>query len=269
MYTSFYGMSCNPFLKEESIKYKFESNDFIQTINRFYYLKEIRGIGLFVGEPGFGKTYVARYFIKQLNNDLYKAIYISANKDMSSFDFYKVIADNFNVDIGNCYKTDIYNNIQNEIKRLVLKDRIQPIIIIDDANLLTREILQNFKVFYDFDMDSKDYVSLILIGTPDLKIELSKTLYEPLKQRIIVNYTFSGLSRDEVKSYIETRLEYSNTFNTIFEIDAINSLYSCCKCSPRRLNTLIVNSLMLGYQKGLSKIDSSIIMEAKNEMDLT
>lgn len=268
MYTSFYGMSCNPFLKDESIKYKFESNDFRQTINRFHYLREIKGIGLFTGTPGVGKTYVARTFINELNKDLYKVIYMSANKDMSVFDFFKLLANSLNIDVGSCYRIDIYNNIQHEIKRLVMHDRLQPIIIIDDAHLLSREILLDFKVLYDFDMDSKDYVSLILIGNPELKHELSKTIYETLKQRVIVNYSFNGLSRDEVKEYIKTRLEYADANNEIFENDAINALYSCCKSSPRRLNTLIINSLMLGSQEGLSKIDSNIIMNAKNEMDL-
>lgn len=269
MYTTFYGMACNPFLKDESIKYKFESHDFRQAFNRFEYLKEIKGIGLFVGEPGSGKTYTARYFINNLNTDLYKVIYISANENMSLFDFFKILSNSLNLDIGSCYHSDIYNNIQNEIKRLVLHDRIQPIIIIDDANLLSREILLSFKVLYDFDMDSKDYVALILIGNSDLKIEISKSIYETLKQRIIVNYSFSGLDRDEVKDYVKTRLQYANANKDIFDVDALNALYSCCKSSPRRLNTLVINSLMLGYQNNLPVIDSSIIMNAKGEMDLS
>jgi type II secretory pathway predicted ATPase ExeA len=268
MYTSFYGMSCNPFLKDESIKYPFESNDYIQTINRFHYLKEIRGIGLITGSPGVGKTYSVRSFINSLNKDLYKVIYLSGSKEWTVFDFFKIIANKLNLDTGPCYRADIYNNIQKEIKRLITQDHIQPIIIIDEAHLLSREILQNFKVFYDFEMDSKDYVTLILVGIQELKGELSKNVYEPLKQRIIVNYSFNGLSREEVKSYITSRLELSNTDTEIFSPEAINSLYSCCKSLPRRLNTLIINSLMLGFQNKITTLDSEIVMNAKNEMDL-
>ena len=267
MYTSYYGMNCNPFVKDESIKYKFVSNDYKETINRFDYLKEIKGVGLFIGAPGLGKTYVVRSFINDLNKDLYKVIYISANKDMSVFDFYKALCNKLNLDVGSCYRNDIYENIQREIKRIVLQDKVNPIIIIDEAQVLTREILLTLKVLYDFDMDSKDYITLILIGHPELKHELSKTIYESLKQRIIVNYTFKGLSRSEVKEYIKTRLELANAPTIIFGEDAINALYSCCKSSPRRLNTLIINSLMLGCQNKLSTIDSNIIMDAKQEMD--
>lgn len=268
MYTSFYGMSCNPFLKDESIKYSYESVDFKEIMNRFNFLKEVKGIGLFSGTPGLGKTYATRYFINNLNKDLYKIIYITASHNMSVFDFFKIISDELNLDTGSCYRIDLYKNIQKEIMRLVKQDKIQPVIIIDDAHLLSRDILFNFKVLYDFEMDSKDYVTLILIGQSELKIELSKKIYETLNQRIIVNYEFKGLSREEVKEYVKTRLEGANANEEIFSEDGLNALYACCKSSPRRLNTLVINSLMLGAQNNLKTIDAEVIMNAKKEMDI-
>lgn len=268
MYTSFYQMSCNPFLKDESVKYNFESNNFLETLNRINFLKEVKGIGLFCGSSGLGKTYIVRYFIKNLNQDLYKPIYISISPNMSVFDFYKIISEELNLDIGNCYRTDIYKNIQNEIIRLVNRDKIRPVIIIDDAHLISKEILFNFKVLYDFQMDSKDYVSLIIIGYPELKVELSKKIYETIQQRIIVNYEFKGLSRLEVKEYVKSRLQIANANREIFNPEALNCLYSCCKSSIRRLNTLVINSLMLGFQNKQSIINEETVMNAKKEMDL-
>lgn len=268
MYASYYGMCTNPFIKSENIKYKFESNDFRQTIDRLNYLKEIKGICLITGNTGFGKTFTIRYFISSLNKDLYKVIYISATSDMTVFDFYKLISNSLDLDVGACYRTDIYINIQNEIKRLVKKDRVQPIVIIDDAHLLRNEIFNCLKVFYDFDMDSTDYVSLVISGETTLKDKLMKQTYENLKQRIIVNYTFDGFSREEVIEYIKSRLKIADSNEEIYTNDALNALYSCSKSSPRRLNSLVINSLILGFQNKLNKIDSSIIMLSKKELDL-
>ncbi len=268
MYTSYYGMSCNPFIKEESIKYHYKSNDFNEIITRFNFLKEVKGIGLFCGLSGLGKTYAARYIINNLNKDLYKVIYINASHNMTVFDFFKIISNELNLDTGACYKIDLYKNIQKEIIRLVNIDKVEPIIIIDDAHLLSREILYNFKVLYDFEMDSKNYVSLILIGNTELKDELSKNVHEALKQRIIVNYELEGLTREELKEYVRTRLEVANANREIFTQEALNCLYSCCKSSIRRLNTLIINSLMLGFQNKKITINEEIVMKAKKEMDL-
>lgn len=268
MYTSYYAMSCNPFLKDESIKYPFASEDYKQTIERFRYLTEIKGIGLFVGNTGLGKTYVIRSFIEKLNKDLYKILYISANQNMNLFNFLKTISDAFGLDIGSCYYTNIYKNIQKEIQRIVMQERRKVILFIDDAHLLKKNILNNFKILYDFEMDSKDYVTLILVGNPELKQELSKIIYEPLKQRILVNYTFMGLSREEVKEYVMSRLNIANASSHIFTQDALHALYACCKSSPRRLNTLVINCLMLGSQRKKATIDSEIVMDAKKEMEV-
>ena len=268
MYTSYYGMSVNPFLKSENIKYKFESKDFKETINRLNYIKEIKGVCLITGHTGYGKTFSIRYFINELSQDLYKVIYISATNEMTVFDFYKALCDQLYLDTGACYRAEIYQKIQNEFKRLVKKERVQPIVIIDDAHVLKREIINNFKVFYDFDMDSTDYISLIIVGQVELKDILMKNIFESLKQRIIVNYTFNGFSREEVCEYVKSRLKIADTNQDIFEVDALNALYACSKASPRRLNTLIINSLMLGHQNEKIKIDSSIIIDAKKEMDL-
>lgn len=268
MYTSYYGMSCNPFIKEVNTKNKFESNDYIQLINRFNYLKEIKGLGVFTGLAGYGKTFTIRSFIDNINKDLNKIIYISATDNLTVFDFFKEIGKSLKIDTGACYRTDMYNNIQKEIIRMVEIDKVQPIIIIDDAHNLSRDILKNLKVLFDFEMDSKDYTIIILIGHPELKSELSKKLYETINQRIIVNYKMKGLSRSEVKEYIKSRLKISNVNNEIFTSDALNALYSCSKSSPRRLNNLILNCLMLGCQYKTKNIDSEIVMEAKGEMDL-
>lgn len=268
MFKSYYGMNKNPFLKNESGNNPYNSNDYKEMINRLYFIKEIRGIAIFTGTPGLGKTFNARNFVNNLNKDLYKVIYIDATPEMSNFDFFKIISDNLNIDIGACYKSDIYKNVQNEIVRIVDQDKVNIMVIIDDAHYLSREILLNLKIFYDFKMDSKDYVSLVLIGQPEIKTELNKKVHETLNQRIIVNYTLKGLSREEVKEYVKTRLEICNANKEIFTPDALNSLYSCSKSSPRRLNTLIINSLMLGYQNKKTIIDSEIIMYAKDEMEL-
>lgn len=108
MYTSYYGMTTNPFLKEGTTKYKFESNDFKQVNNRLHYIKEIKGIALITGGTGLGKTYAIRYFINELNKGLYKIIYISVTNDMTNFDFYKALCNNLELDIGACYRADIY-----------------------------------------------------------------------------------------------------------------------------------------------------------------
>ena len=61
MYTSYYGMCCNPFLKEVKEENKFESNDYKELISRFNYLKEIKGLDKWNTENFYGCAQVFRY----------------------------------------------------------------------------------------------------------------------------------------------------------------------------------------------------------------
>ena len=265
-YLSYYGLEVNLFNKEVSSMASFHSKDYENVISRLNYLKEIKGIGLFTGSPGLGKTYTLRCFVDSLNKDLYKIIYISPT-NLGKFEFFGNIAKQLNINVGACYKDELYENIQKEIKRLVNEKRVQVIIFVDDAQYLNPKIMKDLKILFDFQMDSKDYTTIILCGHEELRKELSKISYETIQQRIVVNYKYEGLSRGEVKEYIKTRLELSKQKKDIFNEMALNALYNASKGNPRRLNSLIVNCLIIGSQKQKQIIDDEIVMLAKNEID--
>ena len=267
MYRTFYGLEINPFVKELKTEYCYESKDFKEVRGRLKYLTEIKGIGLFIGSSGTGKTFALRCFIDSLNKNLYKVIYISPTKKMKVFEFFAQIAGSLNIDTGACYKNELYEKIQGEIKRLVNDKKIQIIIIIDDADNLSENILMELKLLFDFQMDSKDYTTIILVGHEELRRKLSNVKYETLQQRIVVNYKFYGLSREEVKEYVMSRLEIANQKNKIFKEEALTALYSTSQGSPRRLNNLIINCMMIGYQNEKNEIDEEIVRLAKNEID--
>ena len=53
-------------------------------------------------------------------------------------------------------KTDNFKIIQDEINRLVLEKRQTPVIIIDEANYIGNAVLNDLKMLFNFEMDSKD-----------------------------------------------------------------------------------------------------------------
>lgn len=265
-YLSYYGMEENLFTKSVATKKRYESKDYQNVMSRLNYLKEIKGIGLLIGSPGLGKTFTLRCFTENLNRDLYKVLYISPI-NLGKFEFFANIARQLNIDPGPCYKDQLYHNIQFEIKRLVTEQRIQVIIIIDDAQNLQESIMSNLKILFDYQMDSKDYVTLILCGSEDFRKTISKVEYESLQQRIVVNYKFNGLERKEVKEYILSKLEASKQKANLFTVPALNGLSNASKGNPRRLNSLVLNCFIIGYQNKKEKIDEEIVRMAKEELD--
>lgn len=266
MYEAYFGMKLNPFKKDIDIKNTYEFNDFKETQNRLKYLLNNKGIGLFTGTSGKGKTYSIKYFVKNLNPNLYKVVYLSLST-VTVLEFYK----NFCIGLGiepAHKKIDMFHQIQERLKTLVKDRRITPIIICDEAQYLKTGILNDLKMLLNFEMDSKDYAVLILIGQPILNDILSRTVHEALNQRIIVNYMFIGIEFEEVKKYIIDRCNLAEISNEIFDESAIKALASNCNGSTRHLNNLIDKALMICCNQKEQNVTPETVMLAASDLSL-
>lgn len=266
MFLSYYGLEKNMFQKQIGKEEAYKSENYKNTISRLEYLKEVRGIGLITGATGIGKTLCIRCFNEKLNKDLYKVIYVSATK-LSVFEFLNAICKELGLDVGNCYRNDVENKIQRAIKKLKLERNQSTIIVIDNAENLDSKVIMELKYLYEFEMDSIDYISVILVGSEEIKEELRKSKYEAFQQRILVKYSMIGLNREEVKEYVRSRLKLSGQEKEIFNENALNALYGSSGGNIRKLNNLIITSMMIGYQEGKKVIDEEIVRLAKEEKD--
>ena len=89
MFRSYYGLSFNPFDKQNAReKDRFLSKDISEMTSRLDYLKDTRGIGLFTARPGMGKSFALRCFAKSLNPNLYHMEYICLST-VSVMEFYR------------------------------------------------------------------------------------------------------------------------------------------------------------------------------------
>ena len=120
----------------------------------------------------------------------------------------------------------------------------------------------------NFSMDSRDCFSLVLIGQPMLNNILEKQIHEALKQRIVINYNFEGLSEEEALEYIRSRLSLAGASSEIFDINSTLAAYRSCTGSIRRLNMILTKALIIGAQHEKNTIDLDIIMAAANEISL-
>jgi general secretion pathway protein A len=266
MFKSYWGMEFNPFDKNSNIKDHYNSNDYDQAFSRLKHLEKIKGIGLFTGLSGLGKTYTLRCFSNLLNPNIYKVVYIPLST-VTVLEFYKELAHGLGVEIYS-KKVDLFRNIQERIITLSKDKKITPVIIIDESQYLKTEVLNDLKILVNFDMDSKNYAIVILSGQPVLNNTLSKQIHEALKQRIVINYNFSGISKQEVTDYITSRLKLCGVHSSIFNPGATEAIYSCCNGSIRKLNNIIEKCLMIGFQKEFTVIDTEIVMSAQNEIEL-
>ncbi|TDW08039.1 type II secretory pathway predicted ATPase ExeA [Breznakia blatticola] len=263
---SYYGLSHNPFEKGVDIKQKFESQDYKQATSRLEYLKSVKGIGVFTGNSGMGKTYTMRCFRNSLNPSLYKVVYL-AMSTLTVLEFYKALAYGLGIEPA-FKKIDIFKQIQETIEHMSKEKRMIPTIIIDEAQYLKTDILNDLKILLNFQMDSTNPCIVILTGQNILKNTLNKNIHEALQQRIVINYTFEGISKSEIASYIQASLANANVNVPLFTDGAIEAIASCSGGSLRKLNSILTNCLIAGCQKDEKEINTDTVMRAQNEVEL-
>ena len=266
MYESYFGMKLNPFKKDIDIKNTYQFADFKECQNRLKYLLNNKGIGIFTGTSGKGKTYSVKYFVQNLNPNLYKVVYLSLST-VTVMDFYR----SFYIGLGiepAFKKIDMFRQIQERIKTLAKDKKITPVIVCDEAQYFKTGILNDLKMIMNFDIDSKDLAVLILIGQPVLNDIISRTVHEALYQRVIVNYQFIGMDFEEVKQYIADRCNIAGIPTETFDEGSIKALSSNCSGCTRVLNNLIDKSLMIAANKQENTITTETVMLAANDLSL-
>lgn len=264
-YTSRYNLEFNPFIKN-SKETLIETDEYKEVTFRLNYLLQTKGFGVLTGGPGKGKTTAIRNWTKSLNSSAYKVIYISLST-LTVNDFYRHLAESLNQP-SYFRKTDNFKAIQDAINRLVIEKKITPIIIIDEANYLKNSTLNDLKILFNFDMDSSDRAVVLLAGLPQLNNTLNLNAHEPLRQRITMNYSLDGLSKEEAKKYILDKLKAAGSETQVFESNALEAIINASNGVPRIINKICNQSLLIANNSNLNTVDEESVLKALNDIEL-
>lgn len=152
-YTTRFGLEFNPFLKN-SREIPVQTQETKEVRFRLQYLAATKGFGLLVGNPGLGKTTALRTFAASLSPALYKVIYTGLST-LTVQEFYRHLASSLGADPA-LRKVDNFHSIQAAVSRLAIEKRITPVIILDEADHMGSAILDDLKILFNFEMDSRD-----------------------------------------------------------------------------------------------------------------
>jgi type II secretory pathway predicted ATPase ExeA len=268
MFLPFYGLSKNPFDKQTmTVKDAFLSSDHKQTIGRLSCLKDIRGIGVFSSPLGFGKTFALRCFAKSLDRNLHDVAYICLST-VSLTEFYRQFCAMLGIDAP-YGKPAMFKAIQDRLFHLFKEKKKPFLLILDEAHELSSSILKDLKMIMNHDFDSVNCFTLILAGEPHLNHILEKPVHEALRQRIVIHYSFSGLSDAETEQYVFHKLRIAGAATSILGEGTLPAVIGYAHGCPRLLDNLMNEALMLGAQLEKPSLDTEIIMAAANSLALT
>jgi general secretion pathway protein A len=264
MYRKLFGLTRQPFSKELPIEDLFCSAGAKELEARLNHLLEMRGIGLITGEAGSGKTTATRRVVSSLHTGRYRVFYVCLTTG-NVMDLFKSIAWEMKLPTERS-RAALHYCIKNEVSRLCSESRLRPVLVVDEAQHLRCEVLEDLRLLTNYEMDSQNRFCLILVGQAELRRRLTLAALEALNQRIVVRYHLAGLSRDELPFYLAHHLKLAGTELPLFEPAAVEALFQASDGLPRKLNSLAHHSMLAAAIAKSKTINPDHVQSAISEV---
>jgi general secretion pathway protein A len=107
------------------------------------------------------------------------------------------------------------------------------------------------------------------VGEPGLLATLRDPALEPVTRHLSRQSTLTGLTRDEVGSYVFHRLGVAGNPHIDLEEGALGHVYEVSRGIPRRVNLVCDRALAEGQRLAVSVIDQPIIHAAAKSVGLS
>ena len=257
MYEQFFEMEHTPFSRDVPADQLYESPYVADALGRLSYAADNQLFAVVTSDAGCGKSTLVRKFAGSLPKDEYIFLYISDSKLTPRW-LYKGLLDQLGIE-SRFYRGDAKRQLQKEVEIIRGVQKKKVVIILDEAHLLEKETIEEFRFLLNYRFDSLSPMALVLVGQNELWERLNLQRYAAVKQRIDINCTLPHLDRSETARYIQTHLTYAKGRQDIFTDGALDDIYKESTGIPRRINRICEKSLMYAFQQNRRLIDDGMV----------
>lgn len=145
---------------------------------------------------------------------------------------------------------------------------VTPVLVIDEASLLSLEVFRELHTLTQFDCDSKSILSVILVGQEDLIDKLSYPTSKPLASRIVARMHFVGGAEQDTNDYVMHHLHLAGVKPTLFEPASITALHQASGGILRHINNLARNAMISAAAKKQKIVTADDVRIATSELFL-
>ena len=257
MFESFYGFTQTPFSRTIPTDKLYRGNDSDELLERLKWAARGQLFAVMTGDSGTGKTTTLRRFRDELQNSRYKVLYLSDSK-MTPRTFYKGVLEQLGFE-AKYLRSEAKRQLHKEIEVMKGIHDLLPVVIIDEAHLLDREMLEEIRFLLNFKMDSQSPMSLILAGQTELWAKLKLQSYAAIRQRIDLQCGIGHMDRSQTAEYISAHMVYAGCNKDIFSEAAVDDIFRYSSGIPRLINKACTSSLIYGAQNRKSIIDDRMV----------
>ena len=266
MYLDHYHLKSKPFDLSPGPRFLWLGEKHKEALSTLIYgISEDLGFLLLTGDVGVGKTALIHRLISNLDSSTIVA-HIT-DPGLGTIDFFKLLAVEFNI------PTEFYSKAPFliELEKFLYaaySDHKKVLLIVDESQRLNNKLLDQIRVLSNIELSDRKLITIFFVGQPEFKNMLMTNSNRAIRQRIAINYHIHPLTESETGQYIEHRLKVAGATRKIFKSNAIREIFRFTGGFPRAINVICDHALLTGYASGLQSIDSDVIKECKQELNI-
>jgi len=264
MYRQRFGLTGHPLPKDALGKTFFDkAPGYLKLKKRFAQLVDDPGLGVLTAEPGVGKTAAIRNLCAGLPKPNFLVLYL-CDTAVSPFDLYRGLAIELGVRPSH-RRSQLWADIKKALVHMVDERATAPVIVLDEAQHLSDRFLCDLSGFLNFAMDSRDVLTLWLVGLPPLARHLKMQQHLALASRIATEIHLEPLDREAFAIMIEHGLKAVGATQKLLADPALELLFRSSRGVPRVASKLLRAALRRAHDKEQSFIDEAVMEQALDE----
>jgi MSHA biogenesis protein MshM len=264
-YRSRFGLTHHPLPRDASGKSFFDQTAGYQQLEMYFQeLLDEPGLGVLIAEPGVGKTAAIRNLCAQLPEPDYRTLY-NCDTAVSPFDLYRTLA----LDLGlkaSHRRAQLWWDLKRAITHLVEEQHTLPVLVLDEAQLLSDRFLVDLSGFLNYAFDRKTLLTVWLVGLPALEARLRMQHHAPLASRVVGRVRLEPLGRDDFQALIDHGLRAAGSKDKLLTDSAFEILWRASHGVPRAASRLLRAALRRAHQQNQNLVDDHVLTAVIDEI---